>query len=137
ADAPGLGGPLADLLTRRLPAGVVEPVVFSVERKSRLGFGLLAAVHSGRLRLFRADGSPEAAECRRQLALARGTYRDERTLRFDVDPGEGHDDYLVSLALAVAAARHVGRPRTARGRTSRAATGETSETAEVEERAQR
>ena len=42
-DATGLGGPIADLLAGRLPRGVVEPVVFTAERKSRLGFGLLAA----------------------------------------------------------------------------------------------
>ncbi|MDA0270365.1 MAG: hypothetical protein O2919_04980 [Chloroflexi bacterium] len=37
-------------------------------------------------------------------------------MRFDVDPAEGHDDYLVSLALAVSAAGVDGGPRTARGR---------------------
>ncbi|MCC6238350.1 MAG: hypothetical protein IT299_12385 [Dehalococcoidia bacterium] len=115
-DATGLGGPLADLLAARLPRGVVEPVVFTSERKSRLGFGLLAAAHSGRLRLFDADGSREWIECRRQLGLARGAYRDARTLQFDVDPTEGHDDYLLSLALCVAAARHEGGPRAAHGR---------------------
>ena len=117
-DATGLGAPVADLLTRRLPAGRVEPVVFSVERKSQLGFGLLAAAHSGRLRLYRSDGSAEAAECRRQLELARAAYRDERTMQFYVDPAEGHDDYVMSLALAVAAARHEGGARTALGRGS-------------------
>ena len=117
-DATGLGAPVADLLTRRLPAGRVEPVVFSVERKSQLGFGLLAAAHSGRLRLYRSDGSAEAAECRRQLELARAAYRDERTMQFYVDPAEGHDDYVMSLALAVAATRHEGGARTALGRGS-------------------
>ncbi len=115
-DASGLGGPLADLLATRLPRGVVEPVVFTAERKSRLGFGLLAAAHSGRLRLFGADGSPEWFECRRQLSVARGVYRDARTLQFDVDPTDGHDDYLLSLALCVAAARHEGGTRAAYGR---------------------
>lgn len=116
-DATGLGGPLADLIARRLPAGRVEPVAFGAASKSRLGFGLLAAVHSGRLRLYRADGSAEAAECRRQLERARAEYRDERTLRFGVDPAEGHDDYVTSLALAVhAAGADGGGPRTARGR---------------------
>ena len=117
-DATGLGAPVADLLSKRLPAGRVEPVVFSVERKSQLGFGLLAAAHSGRLRLYRRDGSAEAAECRRQLELARAAYRDEHTMQFYVDPADGHDDYVMSLALAVAAARHEGDARTARGRGS-------------------
>ena len=117
-DATGLGAPVADLLARRLPAGRVEPVSFSVERKSQLGFGLLAAAHSGRLRLYRGDGSAEAAESLRQLELARAAYRDERTMQFYVDPAEGHDDYVMSLALAVAAARREGGARTARGRGS-------------------
>ena len=115
-DATGLGAPIADLLARRLPSGRVDAVVFSTARKSQLGFGLLAAAHSGRLKLYRADGSAEAAECRRQLELARAVYRDERTMQFHVDPADGHDDYLMSLALAVDAARHGGGSRTARGR---------------------
>jgi len=115
-DATGLGGPIAELLAARLPRGVVEPVVLGVERKSRLGFGLLAAAHSGRLRLYAVDGSREAAECRRQLGRARVAYHGDRLMRFDVDPAEGHDDYLVSLALAVSAAGGAGVERMARGR---------------------
>ncbi len=115
-DATGLGGPIADLLASRLPRGVVEAVVFSAERKSRLGFGLLAAAHSGRLRVFGNDGSGEWLELRRQLQLARAAYREGRTLQFDVDPADGHDDYLLSLALCVAAARYEGGTRTAHGR---------------------
>ncbi len=116
-DATGLGAPVADLLASRLGRQVVEAVTFTAERKSRLGFALLAAAHSGRLRLYRDDDSAEAVACRRQLALARADYRDSGALRFDVDPAEGHDDYLMSLALAVAAAGVDGGPRTARGRT--------------------
>ncbi|MEZ4501764.1 MAG: hypothetical protein R3C39_03995 [Dehalococcoidia bacterium] len=115
-DATGLGGPIADLLASRLPRGVVHPVVFSADRKSRLGFGLLAAAHSGRLRLFGADGSGERFECRRQLEVARVAYGDGRSMRFDVDLSEGHDDYLMSLALCVDAAHLDGGPRAARGR---------------------
>ena len=118
-DATGLGGPVADLLAARLPRGRLQPVVFSAERKSRLGFGLLAAAHSGRLRLYRRDGSPQWAEARRQLELARVAYRDRKTMQFYVDPADGHDDYLMSLALTVEAAAHsAGGTRTARGRGS-------------------
>ena len=116
-DATGLGGPVADLLARRLPSGRVVPFTFTAERKSQLGFGLLAAVHSGRLRLYRIDGSREAAECRVQLERARAAYGERGQMQFSVDPSEGHDDYLMSLALAVHAARDEGGSRTARGRT--------------------
>lgn len=115
-DATGLGGPIADLLASRLLRGVVEPIVFTAERKSRLGFGLLAAAHSGRLRVFGGDGSGEWIELHRQLRAARATYREGRSLQFDVDPADGHDDYLLSLALCVAAARHEGGTRSAHGR---------------------
>lgn len=38
-------------------------------------------------------------------------------MNFYVPSGEGHDDYLMSLALAVEAARDLdARPRVARGR---------------------
>jgi hypothetical protein len=115
-DATGLGAPIADLLAARLGRHAVEPVAFSAERKSRLGFALLAAVHSGRLRLYRQDGSRDWAACRAQLELARAAYLDGQRLRFDVDPADGHDDHLMSLALAVWAARHEAATRTARGR---------------------
>ena len=36
-------------------------------------------------------------------------------MRFDVDPARGHDDYLMSAALAVHAAGADGGPRVARG----------------------
>ncbi|HJM75919.1 MAG TPA: hypothetical protein QGI71_08705 [Dehalococcoidia bacterium] len=103
-DATGLGSPIADPLAARLPRGVVEPLVFSAERKSRLGFALLAAVLTGRLRLYGLDGSAEATQCLRQLKLTRVACRDARTMQFDVDPAEGHNDYLISLALCVDAA---------------------------------
>jgi hypothetical protein len=42
-------------------------------------------------------------------------YRANQTMNFFVDPAEGHDDYLVSLALAVEASAG-SKPRAARGR---------------------
>lgn len=114
-DATGVGAPVADLLAARLGRSVVEAVSFTAERKSRLGFALLAAAHSGRLRLYAGDGSREYAECRRQLEWARADYREAGRMRFDVDPARGHDDYLVSMALTVAAAGADGGPRVARG----------------------
>ncbi|MDA1010939.1 MAG: hypothetical protein O2888_05640 [Chloroflexi bacterium] len=115
-DATGLGAPVADLLAARLGRDRVEAVVFTGERKSSLGFGLLAAAHSGRLRIYAADGSREYVACRQQLGWARADYRESGAMRFDVDPARGHDDYLMSLALAVHAAGGDTRPRVARGR---------------------
>ncbi len=116
-DATGLGETLARLLARTLGPSVVRPLRFSAESKSRLGYNLLAAVNGGRLKMYAADGSAEWAEFWRQMELARVAYRSGRTMSFFVDPSSGHDDYLMSLALVVEAARELDpRPRVAWGR---------------------
>ncbi len=119
-DATGLGETLARLLSRALGSGAVQAVRFSAESKSRLGFELLAAVNGGRLKLYAPDGSAEHAELWRQIELARAVYRPNRTMNFFVDPAQGHDDFVVSLALAVQATAGLQeeRPRVARGHPS-------------------
>ena len=114
-DATGLGETIARLLTATLGSNVVRAVKFTPETKSRLGYGLLAAANSGRLKLYAGDGSLEHRQCWRELEQARAVYRANRTMGFFVDPSDGHDDYLVSLALAVEAGADA-TPRTARGR---------------------
>jgi len=116
-DATGLGETLARLLARALGPSVVRAVRLTAESKSRLGYNLLAAVNGGRLKTYAADGSAEHAEFWRQMELARAAYRPSRTMNFFVEPSKGHDDYLMSLALVVEAARDLDpRPRVARGR---------------------
>ncbi len=119
-DATGLGETAARLLAQALGEERVQAVKFSAERKSQLGFGLLAAVNGGRLKMYRGDGSPEQREFWRQCERARATYRANRTMNFFVDPAEGHDDYLMSAALLVEASRDTPRPRVASGRAPRA-----------------
>ncbi len=114
-DATGLGETIARLLTAAIGSHVVRPVKFTAEAKSRLGYGLLAAANSGRLKVYVADGSLEYRQCWRELEQARAVYRANRTMGFFVDPSDGHDDYLVSLALVVEAGADA-MPRTARGR---------------------
>ncbi len=113
-DATGLGETMARLLTATLGSHVVLPVKFTAEAKSRLGYGLLAATNGGRLKLYEADGSLEYRHCRQELELARVAYRANRTMNFFVDPSDGHDDYLMSLALLVEAGSDAA-PRVARG----------------------
>lgn len=116
-DATGLGETLARLLARTLGPSVVRAVRLTAESKSRLGYNLLAAVNGGRLKMYATDGSAEYAEFWRQMELARAAYRPSRTMNFFVEPSRGHDDYLMSLALVVEAARDLDpRPRVARGR---------------------
>jgi hypothetical protein len=114
-DATGIGEGLASALAT-LPRGPeVVRLRLSQERKSALGYALQAAAAGGRLRLHAPDATPEYREFRLQLERARAVYRPNRTLAFDVDPAEGHDDYLLSLALCVEAASGV-TPRLAVGR---------------------
>ena len=116
-DATGLGETLARLLTRRLGDSVVLPVRFTAESKSKLGYGLLAASNGGRLKLYAADGSAEYADFQHEMEAARVHYRPNQQMNFFVEPADGHDDYLVSAALAVEAAKEIEtRPRIARGR---------------------
>ncbi|HYM15767.1 MAG TPA: hypothetical protein VEZ14_09415 [Dehalococcoidia bacterium] len=100
-DATGLGETIARLLDTALGRATVVPLKFTADRKSTLGFDLLAAVNGGRLKVYAGDGSPESREFWRQAELARVAYRANRTMNFFLDPTEGHDDYLVSAALLV------------------------------------
>jgi hypothetical protein len=114
-DATGLGETVARFLATALRPQVVLPLRFSSESKSRLGYQLLAAVNGGRLKAYAQDGSLEYRSFWREMERARAAYRPNRTMSFFVEPSQGHDDYLMSLALLVEAARDV-RPRAARGR---------------------
>ena len=103
-DATGIGEGLAASLAA-LPGGPeVLRLRLSRERKSHLGYALQAAAAAARLRLHAPDGSAEERALRFQLERARAVYHPNRLLAFDVDPAEGHDDHLLSLALAVEAA---------------------------------
>jgi len=113
ADATGVGEGVASFLRAALGSRVI-PFKFTQPSKSALGFNLLAAVNSGRLGLYRGDGSADFRETMFQLERARGVSHPNRSINFFVDPGEGHDDYLISLALCVEAASRLS-PRKAEG----------------------
>lgn len=116
-DASGLGETIARLLQRTLGDDVVQPFKFTGESKSRLGYGLLAAVNGGRLKTYVADGSAEYGAFWCEMEVARVSYRSAQQMSFFVAPADGHDDYLASLALVVEAARDaLPQPRIARGR---------------------
>ena len=87
---------------------------FTAQSKSRLGFELLAAVNSGRLKMYAGDGSPEYQEFWCEIEKAKSQYRPNQTMNFFVDPSRGHDDFLMSLALVMEAANGY-EPREAKG----------------------
>jgi hypothetical protein len=118
-DATGLGETLARLLAKALGPATVQPFRFTAESKSRLGYNLLSALNGGRLKMYAPDGSEECTQFWREIELARVSYRANRTMSYFVDPSDGHDDYLMSLALTVEAARELDpAPRVARGRST-------------------
>jgi hypothetical protein len=112
-DATGIGQPIASFLRKELGSRVI-PFVITSRSKSDMGFELLSFVNSGRLKLYKQDGSREYKETLFELERAGTQYRPNQTMNFYVDPQEGHDDFVMSLALLVQAAKGLG-PREAKG----------------------
>jgi hypothetical protein len=112
-DATGIGQPVSSFLRQALGARV-SPFTFTQRAKSDLGFNLLAAVNSGRLKVYSGDGSAEYQEFWSEVERAKSQFRPSQTMNFYVEPAEGHDDFLMSLALLVEAANQY-QPRGARG----------------------
>jgi hypothetical protein len=109
-DATGLGAGVASWLSSNLGGSVVESFVFSAASKSRLGFTLLGLAGTGRCRLYRPDGSTDAARWQQEIAAARYEVAANEQMRFYVPAAEGHDDYLMSLALCCHAATKAASP---------------------------
>lgn len=65
--------------------------------------------------MYEADNSPECKEFWLQIEKARYHMRSNQTMGFGVDPKEGHDDFLMSLALLVHAGENA-KAREAKGR---------------------
>jgi hypothetical protein len=100
-DATGLGEGLASLLASRLGSERARPFRFSQQSKSHLAFQLLSLINSGRFKLPARASAPASIydECWRQLCLARYRLPAPHLMDIYVDPADGHDDYLMSLAL--------------------------------------
>ncbi len=111
-DATGLGEALASLLIDRFGDDRVVSFKFSRPSKSRLTYQFLSMINSGRLKLPAPDEAPPMIyeECWKQLRLARYRIPGEGLLTCYVDPGEGHDDFLISVALCTEAVREFSAP---------------------------
>ena len=114
-DATAIGEAAAILLARALGEHRVTAYRFTQQSKSHLGYQLQAAANTARLHLWAPDGTPEHNEATRQLTLCRAEYRPNKTVTWQVDPSDGHDDYISSIALCAEAAAKV-RVRRAHGR---------------------
>jgi hypothetical protein len=113
-DATGIGQPVSSFLKQAL-GSKISAFTFTAKAKSELGFNLLAAINAGRLKVYKSDGSDEAQEFWLEIEKAKSHYRPSQTMNFYVPPSDGHDDFLMSLALLVEAANQY-QPRGAKGR---------------------
>ena len=75
----------------------------------------MAAINSGRLKMYVPDGSPEVQEFWSEIDVAKSRYKPNQTMNFYVDPAKGHDDFITSLALVLEAANDY-EPREAKGK---------------------
>jgi hypothetical protein len=64
--------------------------------------------------MYAPDGSAEYQQFWFEMERAKSNFRANQTMNFYVEPSEGHDDFLLSLALLVEAAKYV--PRSATGK---------------------
>lgn len=101
----GEGELLGRLLRRQLAPTVVEPLPPTGQGRLRLGLGLLAALDAGRVEMHAHDGSDHWQEFWAQIVRARARRGDGGAFDFYVEPSTGDDGFLMSLALAVEAAR--------------------------------
>ncbi len=111
-DATGLGAGLASLLSNRLGQERIVPFTFTRPSKSRLAYALLSLLNSGRLKLYAHQGAPLGIveEAWKQLRQARYRLPAPEVLDIYVDPADGHDDFLISLALLTEALQTLVSP---------------------------
>lgn len=83
-----------------------------VSRKPLLYYQLLVMVNSGCLKLYDKDQAPRTVydEMWSQIKKARYRLPMTETIDFYVEAGEGHYDFLISLALLIEAIERVIQP---------------------------
>jgi hypothetical protein len=111
-DATGLGDGLASFLRARLGEERVVPFHFSRQSKSKLTYHMLSLIDTGRLKMYKDNSAPDdiSTEAWKQLKLARYRVPGENLLEMYVSTEEGHDDYLISMALCCEAVRNPPAP---------------------------
>ena len=104
-DATGVGAGLASFLRESMGSSVVEDFQFTAKSKSELAYELLAAVNAGRLGMYT---KPASSTCWDEFWIESVACRYEvdhnQRMRFFVPDDEGHDDFVMSLALTARAA---------------------------------
>jgi hypothetical protein len=113
-DSTGLGEIMGSLLETKLGEERVTLFKFSRQSKSKLTYQFLGMINSGRLKMYQQEGAPREiyTECWKQLKLARYSVPGEGLLSMEVLSEDGHDDYLISVALCTEAIREFSMPAT-------------------------
>ncbi|HZR41419.1 MAG TPA: hypothetical protein VFB12_14955 [Ktedonobacteraceae bacterium] len=105
-DDTGLGEAFASHLQNILGTHRIKRIKFTRPTKSHLGNQMLKFIRCGQLKLYAAENAPRRIfeECHQQLRNARQRLLPSQMVDFYVDPSDGHDDFLISLALLIEAA---------------------------------
>lgn len=117
-DATGIGASVASFLDKATGPNVkVIPFVFTAKSKSDLGWNLIAAIDTGRVKEYANDHQPESDGLYNQLAAIEHEILPGpgRLLRWGVPAHKGHDDIAMSLALVTRLDDEDLSPRKARG----------------------
>jgi hypothetical protein len=111
-DKTGLGEMMASMLQNKLGEQRVQEFHFTRPSKSELTFEFLSLINSSRLKIYAQDGAPTEIyeECIKQLKLARYSIPGEGLMSMMVLPHEGHDDFLISMALCCEAIKEFQPP---------------------------
>jgi hypothetical protein len=113
-DSTGVGQPLAEFLVSVFGDERIEPVPFTSQRKSDLGFDLVAAA-SSRLKWYaHGPDDAEALEWWHEVEACKREVRPNQQLRWSVPEAAGHDDFIAAAALLVHAANAVTPPAASR-----------------------
>ncbi|HEV2106630.1 MAG TPA: hypothetical protein VGR16_00045 [Thermomicrobiales bacterium] len=118
-DATGIGAGLASFLTAELARSRIRvlPFVFTASSKSMLGWDFIGLIDAGRFKEYVDDGDALTRQYQAQLAAT--TYETVagpgHRLRWSVPAGRGHDDLMISAALAATLDTFDWRPRRAIG----------------------
>lgn len=106
----GRGSPPSGRSSGLRPRGRVEKYVFTAPGKSRLAYQMLAMTNTGRLSVYKEELSPESREFWSEVHACRYWLRAGEQMAWAVPETEGHDDFVVSLALACRAAEELIPP---------------------------
>jgi hypothetical protein len=109
-DATGIGEALASFLQARLGDAVVEAYKISRPTKSHLAYNLLGLVNTGRMKLHARTSTPVDREAWRQYRAAKSAILPGGWMNCYVEPADGHDDFLLSLALLAQAGNQCAAP---------------------------